>query len=162
MGTEPTSNANSNSNSNSNQSTPQKNNLYEGLGEVRQKPYRHRLYSDPQDMPQDNEKLPPIRRHSNINVGNLQSNLSNNLNNSNNTNQNENQVNPHFQRSDKRRMSQQYYAHFKNTHSGNADYIYLNIYSIGDMLIILKQEENAGNLLVKLKIAKVILIKLED
>ena len=123
MGTEPTSNANSNSNSNSNQSTPQKNNLYEGLGEVRQKPYRHRLYSDPQDMPQDNEKLPPIRRHSNINVGNLQSNLSNNLNNSNNTNQNENQVNPHFQRSDKRRMSQQYYAHFKNTHSGNADFI---------------------------------------
>ena len=118
MGTEPTTNANSNSN----QSTPQKKDLYEGLEEVRQKPYRHRLYSDPQDQPHDNEKLPPIRRHSNINAGNLQSNLSNNLNN-NNTNQNENQVNPYFQRSDKRKMSQQYYAHFKNTHSGNTDFI---------------------------------------
>ena len=119
MGIEPTSN--SNYNANSNQNTPQKNNLYEGLGEIRQKPYRHRLYSDPQDMPQDNEKLPKIRRHSNINADNLQSNLSNKLNN--NTNTNQNQANPNFQRSDKRRMSEKYYAHFKNAHSGNADFI---------------------------------------
>ena len=131
MGSEPTSN------SNSNNATPQKNNIYNGLGEIRQKPYRHRLYSDPQDMPQDKEKLQPIRRHSNINVGNLQSpqllnsQNSNNVSNSffnfnDNNDNNDNNVNPQFQRSSKRKMSEQseqYMAKFRKIHSGNIDFI---------------------------------------
>ena len=124
MGTEPSSNSSSNNN------TPQKSN---SLGDPRQKPYRHRLYSDPQDMPQDKEKLQPIRRHSNINSGNLQSNLSHSLNNSNNntifnfndSNNNDNNQNvlPKFERSGKRKLSEQYYAQFRKKHSGNIDFI---------------------------------------
>ena len=128
MGSEPTSN------SNSNNATPQKNNIYNGLGEIRQKPYRHRLYSDPQDMPQDKEKLQPIRRHSNINAGNLQSPQLLNSQNSNNVSNsifnfndnNDNNVNPQFQRSSKRKMSEQseqYMAKFRKIHSGNIDFI---------------------------------------
>ena len=127
MGTEPTSNAYSNHN------TPHKSNTFNGPGESGQKPYRHRLYSDPQDMPQDKEKLQPIRRHSNINAGNIQSTLSNSLNNGNsnnlfnvnNTNNNEYQnVGPKMERSGKRKMSdQQYYEQFKKKHSGSIDFI---------------------------------------
>ena len=124
MGTEPSSNSKSNNNG-----TLKSN----SLGDPRQKPYRHRLYSDPQEMPQDKEKLQPIRRHSNINVGNLQSNLSNSLNNTNNntifnfndSNNNNNNQNilPKFERSHKRKMSEQYYAQFRKKHSGNSDFI---------------------------------------
>ena len=125
MGTEPSSNSKTN-----NKGTLKSN----SLGDPRQKPYRHRLYSDPQEMPQDKEKLQPIRRHSNINVGNLQSNLSNSLNNtnnntifnfndSNNNNNNNQNVLPKFERSQKRKMSEQYYAQFRKKHSGNSDFI---------------------------------------
>ena len=117
MGTEQI--INSSPNPNSNQNTPQKSNTYEGLEEVRQKPYRHRLYSDPQDMPQDNEKLQPIRRHSNINVNNFQSNLSNSLNNNINNQNNEQK----FQRNEKRKLSLQYCESFKKAHSGNVDFL---------------------------------------
>ena len=101
----------------SNQNTPQKN-PYERLGIPSQKPHRHRLYSDPQDMPQDNEKLQPIRRHSNINVTNLQSSLplpSSNTNNDNND--------VKFHRGYKRKMSDNYCAQFRRSHTGNNDFI---------------------------------------
>ena len=119
MGNEPSSNSNTNSNQNTPQKPPQQTNIYEGLGEIRQKPYRHRLYSDPQDMPQDQEKLQPIRRHSNINASNLQSSLSN----SQKRNEDNQNIAPHFQRSDKRKMSQQYYAQFKLDHPGPSDFL---------------------------------------
>ena len=76
MGSDPPS---ANLQPNYNQNTPQKSNLYQSYGVPTQKPYRHRLYSDPQDMPKDDEKLQPIRRHSNINVTSFQSNLSGSL-----------------------------------------------------------------------------------
>lgn len=113
MGTE----TSSNEKNNSNQNTPQKN-LYENLGIPSQKPRRHRLYSDPQDMPQDNEKLQPIRRYSNINSTNLQSHSpnSNNNNSSNNNNMN-------FKRGYKRKMSDKYCEEFRRNHTGNSDFL---------------------------------------
>ena len=117
MGTEQPS---QNSTTKSNQNTPQKTNINKSMGDFHPQPYRHRLYSDPQEMPKDNEKLQPIRRHSNINVTNFQSNLSSSAKEEEN---NQNNVQPHFERSNKRKMSQQYYADFGRTHSGNSAFL---------------------------------------
>ena len=118
MGSDPPS---TNLQPNYNQNTPQKSNLYQSYGVPTQKPYRHRLYSDPQDMPKDDEKLQPIRRHSNINVTSFQSNLSGSLKKEDDNNKNN--VLPHFERGNKRKMSLQYYDQFRKSHMGNADFL---------------------------------------
>ena len=111
----------SNKKTNSNQNTPQKTNINQNLNPSSiHQPFRHRLYSDPQEMPKDNEKLQPIRRHSNIKETNFQSNLSNSMKKEENI---QNNVTPHFERNSRRKMSQQYYMDFKRTHSGNADFL---------------------------------------
>ena len=116
MGTEQTSNSQTNSNSN----TPQKINIYQSLGENRTKPYRPRLYSDPQDMPPDKEKLQPIRRHSNIDVTHLSSSLSNSTKKEEDKDK---KVYPSFQGKYNNKLSNQYCQDFKRNHSGNEDYL---------------------------------------
>ena len=115
------SSSNSNSKTNSNHNTPQKSNDYQNLGEPRQKPYRHRLYSDPQDMPQDKEKLQPIRRHSNVNITGFPSQLSNSNVNTEET-QNK-KINQQLNRSDRKKMSEKYCSQFKINHAGNNDFL---------------------------------------
>ena len=72
-------------------------------------------------MPKDDEKLQPIRRHSNINVTSFQSNLSGSLKKEDDNNKNN--VLPHFERGNKRKMSLQYYDQFRKSHMGNADFL---------------------------------------
>ena len=113
-----------NTHSNPNQYTPQKTNSNKNIGDLGPQPFRHRLYSDPQEMPKDNEKLQPIRRHSNINVTNLQSKLTYPpKKEQNNNDNNQSNVTPHFERSGKRKMSQQYYMDFGKSHTGNNDFL---------------------------------------
>ena len=118
MGSDPPS---ANNPQNYNQNTPQKSNLYQSYGGSTQKPYRHRLYSDPQEMPKDNEKLHPIRRHSNINVTSFQSNLTSSTKKEDDNDKNN--VVPHFERSSKRKMSEQYLEQFRKSHMGNANFL---------------------------------------
>ena len=89
----------------------------DGLGAPRQQPRRQRLYSDPQQLP-DNEKLQPIRRHSNINSLNLNSNLHNSMKPFPSQN-NDSNMTPLFKRTDKRKYSQQYCSDFKKNFQGN-------------------------------------------
>ena len=99
-------------------------NSNKNIGDLGPQPFRHRLYSDPQEMPKDNEKLQPIRRHSNINVTNLQSKLTYPpKKEQNNNDNNQSNVTPHFERSGKRKMSQQYYMDFGKSHTGNNDFL---------------------------------------
>ena len=113
-----------NTNPNPNQYTPQKINSTKNIGNLGPQPFRHRLYSDPQEMPKDDEKLQPIRRHSNINVTNLHSSLkSSSKKQENNNINNQNNVTPNFERSGRRKMSQQYYMDFGKNHSGNNDFL---------------------------------------
>jgi len=116
----------------SNQNTPQtpQKNLYENLGTPTQKPRRHRLYSDPQDMPQDNEKLQPIRRHSNINIANIQPK-------SPSTSNSDNEIK--FQRGYKRKMSDNYCTQFRLNHQGNNEFI-------AHLVCSLNQEKNKEKL----------------
>ena len=79
MGTENTSQQNNNQNNPNLNSNTNNENTSEQLGISRLQPRRHRLYSDPQQLPPDSEKLQPIRRHSNINMANLTSNLHNSI-----------------------------------------------------------------------------------
>ena len=88
--------------------------LYEGLGVSRLQPRRHRLYSDPQQLPPDSEKLQPIRRHSNISDTNLVSNLHNSIStfpSKNNSNTSDN-----LERRSNRKLSQQYCSDFRKSY----------------------------------------------
>ena len=96
------------------------------IGEQNQKRvFRERLYSDPQQVPNEDELLQPIRRHSVVAKNNCQNRLSSKgLNQTNamhnsigipsQNNQNKNGELPTlFERSKNRKLSQQYCADFK-------------------------------------------------
>ena len=111
---------------NNNLSINKNNYLSEGLGVPRQNnnPHRQRLNSDPQQLPNDSEKLQPIRRHSNISdANNFNNNLSSkNVNAFHNSignipSQNKNPELPTLsERNKSRKMSQQYCANFKKSY----------------------------------------------
>ena len=97
----------------------------EGLGVPRTQQRRHRLYSDPQQLPTDSEKLQPIRRHSNI----IDPNLTLNLHNSIGTlpEKKEDSNYPLLSETTRqRKYSQKYCSAFKNSYSSKGVEIYLN------------------------------------
>lgn len=121
MGTENTSHQNNQNKQDSNQSQNNQNTSDE-LGLPRLQPRRHRLYSDPQQMVPDSEKLQPIRRHSNMNVTNLTSNLHNSIGSFPYKGKESNQNTPiNFERSSKRKLSQQYCSDFKKCYESQGN-----------------------------------------
>ena len=102
-----------------------KNYSIQGLGVIKkQNNYPQHLNTDPEQQPNDSEKLQPIRRHSNINNIN---NFSNHISSKNVTNfqtpmnslppQNKNSELPSLiERSKSRKLSQQYCADFKKSY----------------------------------------------
>ena len=110
------------------------------IGEQNQKRvFRERLYSDPQQVPNEDELLQPIRRHSVVAKNNCQNRLSSKgLNQTNamhnsigipsQNNQNKNGELPTlFERSKNRKLSQQYCADFKKSYmEGNFKNSFLN------------------------------------
>ena len=115
----------------------QSNNLSENIGDQNKKrPFRERLYSDPQQMPKEDELLQPIRRHSNAVKNHLQNNLcsnesSNPQHNSigfSSKNQNNlGELPTLVERNKNRKLSQQYCADFKKSYmEGNIKNSFLN------------------------------------
>ena len=99
-------------------------NSVEGLGVPRQQQRRHRLYSDPQQLPSDSEKLQPIRRHSNINCTNLTSNLHNSVGSFPQKKEDQNLPSA-YERNNKRKYSQQYCSEFKKNYSSKGVNVFL-------------------------------------
>ena len=101
------------------------NNLTNELGVPRLQPKRRRLYSDPQRLPPDSEKLPAIRRHSNLNHVNFVSNLHKSIGSfplkGNNSN-----IPTVYESSDKRKLSQQYCSDFKKSYKIQGSNIFLS------------------------------------
>ena len=119
MGSENSSqkdNQNLNSNNLNNQ------NLSEGLGlgAPRLQPRRHRLYSDPQQLPSDSEKLQPIRRHSNKNGTSFVSNLHNSISTFSSKKDNSN-ISNELERTGKRKYSQKYCSDFKKIYESQGN-----------------------------------------
>ena len=105
------------------------NNSYsaQGLGVPRQQmnQYRQRLNSDPYNLPNDSEKLQPIRRHSNISEANsinnqlknvLSHNSSKTLDTNNISQSNSHELPSLMEKNRSRKMSQQYCADFKKSY----------------------------------------------
>ena len=127
MGTENTSQQNNNQNNPNLNSNTNNENTSDQLGISRLQPRRHRLYSDPQQLPPDSEKLQPIRRHSNINMANLTSNLHNSITSFPSKGNNLNSNTPmKFERNYKRKLSEQYCSDFKKCYELQGNNVFLS------------------------------------
>ena len=102
-------------------------NSCDGLGIASNKPHRQRLNSDPQQFPSDNEKLQPIRRHSNYSETNnfAFTNQHSSLPNFPNKNKDPNTP-TFFERTEKRRLSMKYCSDFKKAYSKQGSSTFLN------------------------------------
>ena len=104
----------------------QSKNLSENIGDQNKKrPFRERLYSDPQQMPKEDELLQPIRRHSNAVNNNLRNNLCSNESSnpqhnsigfSSKNHNNLGELPTLVERNKNRKLSQQYCADFKKSY----------------------------------------------
>ena len=101
---------------------PNNQNSCDELGAPRLQPRRHRLYSDPQQLVPDSEKLQPIRRHINMNVTNLSSNLHNSIDSFPYKGKDSTLINSmKIERSGKRKLSQQYCSDFKKSYESQGN-----------------------------------------
>ena len=114
----------------------QNKNLSENIGDQNKKrPFRERLYSDPQRMPKEDELLQPIRRHSNAVNNNLRNNLCSNESSnpqrnsigfSSKNHNNLGELPTLVERNKNRKLSQQYCADFKKSYMEGNKNSFLN------------------------------------